>query len=158
MVSEEQHRQTPADEHQDDRGDEAGDEWLDAGLRNRLEVHVDAEGGHGHAEEDLRHIAAECVDETGAGGNRLQEQRADGCRGDESEHEPGECDLALATHLGDLAMALIPPDGHDDRDEHEHEHAGKLHDVRHGGRIDLTGGNRTVEAFAGCDGMGDFVE
>lgn len=52
-------------------------------------------------------------------------------------HEPGECDLALATHLGDLAMALIPPDGHDDRDEHEHEHAGKLHDVRHGGRIDL---------------------
>lgn len=36
---------------------------------------------------------------------------------------------------------FIPPDGHDDRDEHEHEHAGKLHDVRHGGRIDLTGGN-----------------
>lgn len=85
VVSEEQHRQTPADEHQDDRGDEAGDEWLDAGLRNRLEVHVDAEGGHGHAEEDLRHIAAECVDENRRCGNRLQEQRADGCRGDESE-------------------------------------------------------------------------
>ena len=46
-------------------------------------------------------------------------------------------------------MLLLPPDSDDDGREHEHEHAGKLHD---GGDV------HRAESVAGGDRVGDFVQ
>ena len=55
-LSEEQHRNTCREAHEQDRGQEAGEHRLLALGSDGLEVHVDAERGHGHAEHDVRKV------------------------------------------------------------------------------------------------------
>ena len=135
-------------EPHDDEGAEDGTEHrADALLEDDAEVDVEAERGHGHAEQlvgELDEARDEIVDK--------RQVRTDGAGQDEAAHEPRDRHrhLALARAVL-LAEAARLEDADDDGDRREQQDAGELGDD---GAVRADGTGRT----AGGDGMRDLVQ